>query len=302
MERHPYFDLWLHDTPELAEHLGRKIVERLTLHEWPLSCVQLLQLADGGQVIYKSQLRATSVEPDFITAINSDRVGVPDHIRSRLPQAEILGTVKNSVGMIIEYINAPRLEDLQLTEAEIVEHGNLLQSELSQFPVDLPVYIDLSSLAKWSAFIEETLSMLRYLIGQQLFHLTSAATVKSLEEWSQSQAVMAALQAPSTLNHGDLSGENVFLTSQGYKIIDWQRPVRGPAELDRVTYLFSMGVDPLKYTHRCMNELNWFIHLHWFVECKLHWFPPGESYDRQVAELASLILRPERAYSSGGTL
>jgi hypothetical protein len=300
MERHPYFDLWLHDTPELAEHLGAKIVERETIHDWPLSCVQLLRLADGRRVIYKSQLRATSVESEFFAAAN--RADIKKLFRSRLPHAESLGTLHNSVGMIIEYIDAPRLEDLQLTEAEIVEHGNLLQSELSQFPVDLPVYIDISSLAKWSAFVEETLSMLRSLIGHESFHLTTAASVQSLAEWSQSQAVMAALQALPTLNHGDLGGENVFVTPQGYKIIDWQRPVCGPAELDRVTYLFAMGVDPLKYTHRCMNELNWFIHLHWFVECKLHWFPPGESYDLQVAELASLILHPERDNSYGGTL
>jgi hypothetical protein len=301
MERHPYFDLWLHDTPELAKHLGVEILERTTIHDWPLSCVQLLQLADGGQVIYKSQLRAASMEPDFFAAINCDRVGVSEHTRSRLPRAETLGTLENSVGMVIEYINTPRLEDFQLTEAEIVEHGNLLQGELSHFPLDLPVYIDIDSPAKWSAFVRETLSMLRSLIDHELFHMTTATTVQSLAEWSQSQAVMTALQASPSINHGDLGGENVFVTPDGYKIIDWQRPVRGPAELDRVTFLFSMGVDPLKYSHRCMNELNWFIHLRWFAECKLHWFPPGESYDRQVAELASLILNSLNLDTRGGT-
>jgi len=292
MERHPYFDLWLHSTQELTEKLGSGIIERLTLHEWPLSCVQLLRLEDGSRLIYKSQLRATSVEPEFFTAVHRDRADITQRSRSRLPRAELLGSLQNSVGMFFEYIDAPRLEDQQLTEAEIMEHGNRLLSEIRQFPADLPVYIDISSQAKWFAFVDKTLSMLRSLINRELFHLTTPAAVQNLAEWSQSQAVMAALLAPSTLNHGDLGGENVFVTPDGYKIIDWQRPVRGPAELDRVTYLFAMGVDPLKYTHRCMNELNWFIHLHWFVECKLHWFPPGESYDRQVAELAGLILHP----------
>jgi hypothetical protein len=300
MERHPYFDLWLHDTPELSAHLGVEIVERVTIHDWPLSCVQLLRLADGKQVIYKSQLRATSVEPDIFAAVNSDRAGISNLTRSRLPRADTLGTLENSVGMIIEYIDTPRLEDLQLTEAEIVGHGNRLLIEIGQFPVDLPVYIDISSRAKWLVFVDQTLSMLRSLINRELFRLTTPAMVQSLAEWSQSQAVMTALQSPSTFNHGDLGGDNVFVIPEGYKIIDWQRPVRGPAELDRVTYLFAMGVDPLKYTHRCMNELNWFIHLRWFTECKLHWFPPGESYDRQVAELAGLILNLPGLNSCGG--
>ena len=42
--RHPYFDLRLHDDQELESHLSTKIVERITLHEWPLSCVQRLTL------------------------------------------------------------------------------------------------------------------------------------------------------------------------------------------------------------------------------------------------------------------
>jgi len=294
MERHPYFDLWLYSTPELADHLGVEIVERSTIHDWPLSCVQLLRLADGRRIIYKSQLRATSVEPEFFVAVNRDRADITLPTRLQLPRAELLGTLKNSVGMLFEYIDAPRLEDMQLTEAEIVEHGKKLLSEIRQFPVDLPVYIDISSQAKWSAFVDETLTMLSSLIDRELFCLTSTATVKFLAEWSKSEAVRDALQTTPALNHGDLGGENVFVSPGGYKIIDWQRPVRGPAELDRVTYLFALGLNPLKYIQRSMNELNWFIHMHWFVECKQHWFPPGDSYDRQVAELAGLILQRDR--------
>ena len=293
MERHPYFDLWLHSTQELSAHLGIGLLERVTLHEWPLSCVQLLHLEDGSRLIYKSQLRATSVEPEFFAAVISDRAGVSNLFRSRLPRADMLGTLENSVGMLFEYIEAPRLEDMNLTEAEILEHGNRLASAISQFPEDLPVYIDISSQVKWLSFVDETFSMLRSLNRSKLFQLTTPDTVQRLIEWSRSQAIMTALQSPPVLNHGDLGGENVFVTPEGYKIIDWQRPVRGPMELDRVNYLFAMGMDPLKFIHRSMNELNWFIHLRWFTECKLYWFPEGD-YDPQVAELANLILQPGR--------
>jgi len=294
MERHPYFDLWLHDTSELAEHLGVEIVERTTIHDWPLSCVQLLRMADGRQVIYKSQLRATTVEPVFFAAVDSDRSGVSDLSRSLLPRAETLRPLVNSVGMLFEYIEAPRLGDLKLSEAEILEHGDRLLSELRQFPADLPVLIDISSYKKWREYTQDTFAMMDNLITSGKFCLTTAATVQDLADWAQSPALLATIQTPTALNHGDLGGDNVFVTPDGYKIIDWQRPVRGPAELDQVTYLFAMGIDPLKYIQRSMNELNWFIHLRWFVEAKLHWFPLGDSYDRQVAELADLVLHPGR--------
>jgi hypothetical protein len=293
MERHPYFDLWLHDTPELSAHLGVEIVERVTIHDWPLSCVQLLRLVDGKQMIYKSQLQAASVEPDFYAAFNHDRAGVSYLSRSRLPQAEILGTLENSIVMIFEYIDAPRLEDLHLTEAEIVKHGSRLLSELRQFPADLPVYIDISSQGKWSAFTEDTLTMLLDLISNEKFRMTAPATVQGLADWSKSEAIITTIKAPSALTHGDLGGENVFVTPNGYKIIDWQRPVRGPADLDQANYLFAMGLDPMKYTSHTIVVLNCFLHLRWFVEAQLQWFPEGD-YDSQVAELAGLILHPGR--------
>jgi hypothetical protein len=290
MERHPYFDLWLHENPELSAHLGVEITGRVTLHEWPLSCVQLLHLSDGRQVIYKSQLRAASVEPDFFSAVNSGERDISPVSRSLLPHAELIGIFENCVGMIFEFIHAPRLEDVQLSEAEVVEHGNRLLHQISRFPTDLPVYIDISSPGKWSSFVQTTLSMLNSLIASKKFNLTTSAMVKGLADWSTSEAIVATFQAPAILNHGDLSGDNVFVTADGYKIIDWQRPVRGPAELDLATYFYTMGVEPLNYIHRGIVELNWFIHLRWFVECKLHWFQPGETYDRQVKELAELIL------------
>lgn len=55
MHRHRHFDLWLHDDEELVPLLQGQIAERVTLHEWPLSCVQRLTTAQGKKVIYKSQ-------------------------------------------------------------------------------------------------------------------------------------------------------------------------------------------------------------------------------------------------------
>jgi hypothetical protein len=289
MERHPYFDLWLHSSHEISEMLSVEIAERITLHEWPLSCVQLLRLANGSQLIYKSQLRATTVEPEFYDTAQRDQTVNASHCLSRLPRANLLGTLHNSVGMTFEYIDAPRFEDFQLNEAEIVDHGNRLLSDIRQFPSDLPVYIDISSLGKWSTLVQETIILLDSLITSGQFQLTTSAAVQLLAEWSRSNSVRTALQSPSCLNHGDLGGDNVFVIPGGYKIIDWQRPVRGPAELDRTTYLAAMGVDPSKYISREILGLFWFLRLRWLVECKVRWFPQGDSYDSQVAEFADHI-------------
>ena len=65
MQTHPVFaDILLHADDELAAALDSDIVERETIHVWPLSCVQRLLLGDGTRLIYKSQLPPT-VEPEF---------------------------------------------------------------------------------------------------------------------------------------------------------------------------------------------------------------------------------------------
>jgi len=64
MEQHARYNLWLHCDDELISIIGVRISERVTVHEWPLSCVQRLQLEDGRRLIYKSQYGPT-VEPEF---------------------------------------------------------------------------------------------------------------------------------------------------------------------------------------------------------------------------------------------
>ena len=71
MQTHPVFtNLLMHSDDELAAALGVGIVERETIHAWPLSCVQRLLLADGVKLIYKSQLPPT-VEPEFYASASS---------------------------------------------------------------------------------------------------------------------------------------------------------------------------------------------------------------------------------------
>lgn len=56
MHQHKYFNLRLHENVELEEILRTKIVERKTLHEWPLSCVEQIITNEGRKWVYKSHL------------------------------------------------------------------------------------------------------------------------------------------------------------------------------------------------------------------------------------------------------
>jgi hypothetical protein len=59
MQKHPFFtDILMHSDDELAEILGLDFVERETIHQWPLSCVQRLLLQDGTKLIYRTTSRS----------------------------------------------------------------------------------------------------------------------------------------------------------------------------------------------------------------------------------------------------
>jgi hypothetical protein len=278
MERHPYFDLWLHTTPELTELLAAIIVERTTLHEWPLSCVQRLRLGDGRCLIYKSQVRE-GVEAQFYARARS----------SLLPWHHLLGEYENSVAMLLGYVDSPRLEEMQLSDTEIFSHGRQILAEIRHILGDVPVYQDISTVAKWQAYTADTLAKWQALIDKGVFRLSMPATVNRLAEWVGSPVVHKAILNDPTLIHCDLSGENIFVTPTGYRLIDWQYPRRAPAEVDWACYLEGMGMNPLEFADPTMVRLLWFIRLNWFVECKTRLFPPGETYDQQVADLAQAI-------------
>ena len=113
MHAHPVFaDLLLHSDDELALALQSAIVERETIHAWPLSCVQRLCLADGTRLIYKSQLPPT-VEPTFYARAASPL----------LPGQRTLGELGRCVTMVLDWIEAPLLRDVAHSAAEFVDHG-----------------------------------------------------------------------------------------------------------------------------------------------------------------------------------
>jgi hypothetical protein len=280
MQRHPYFDLWLHDDAELTSSAGGEIVERVTLHEWPLSCVQRLTLADGRRLIYKTQYGPT-VEPEVYACARTDL----------LPWAETVYRHEGHACMLIEFVDAPMFEDLHPSEEEAVRTGREVLARIAEIDGERPHYIDVGDRTRWMAYAESMLGELRGLIERGAFTVTTPETMRQLARRARSERVLAAIEARPGYVHRDLSADNVLvLPGGGYRVIDWQRPILGPTDLDLVDLLNSLGYDPLRHVAPGVVQVWLLLSIGWLTEAKARWFPEGESYDRQIADLAQRLI------------
>jgi len=263
MITHPTFSkLVLHSDREISEILGIGIENRRTIHEWPLSCVQELQLVNGAKLIYKSQLPPT-VEASFY-----------EHARSELlPAHRYLGKSDHCDTMLIEFIDAPLLCNKGYDEKDFVEHGRQLVKEIGQIEGELPVYLDISTQSAWLDFAQMTLKRLKKLVADGRFSLISANAIESLKSWIQSAETLKTVTHDSRVIHGDLKGDQVFITANGYRVIDWQRPIIAPPDVDFVSLLVAQKIDPMKYVDPEMIRIFWFLRLYWAVEAQFHLFP-----------------------------
>jgi Ser/Thr protein kinase RdoA (MazF antagonist) len=276
MRHHPYFDLWLHDDRELVLLVGSEIAERVTLHEWPLSCVQRLTLGDGRRLIYKTQYGPT-VEPEVYAQVRS----------SLLPWAETIYRADGHACMLIEYIDAPMFEDLEPSEEDVMRVGREVQARIAEIDGERPCYIDVGDEAQWAAYVETMLAELSGLVERGALTIVTPAMVRDLARRAQSAAVLDAIRARPGYVHRDMSADNILvLPEDSYRVIDWQRPLLGPVDLDLVDLLNSLGYDPLPHVDAGVVQVWILLSIGWLTEAKARWFPEGQSYDRQIADLA----------------
>ena len=152
------------------------------------------------------------------------------------------------------------------------------------------MYIDIGNELRWQQFVDETLSTLSELIDRGAFRITRYSMVKDLAGWANARSTLDTIRSGSGLTHGDLTGDNVFLLPDGFRVIDWQRPRLAPPEVDLALLLDGFGFDPLKHVQPNIVGISLFLHVNWCVECKARWFPQGSSYDRYVADFARKIV------------
>jgi phosphotransferase family enzyme len=290
MQAHPYFsNLLIHSDDELSEALGAVIAERETIHEWPLSWVQRLVLADGTRLIYKSQLPPT-VEPEFYERASSPL----------LTGHRLLGKLGDCTTMTLDWIEAPLLRDVAPSETELIERGRQVVAQIGEIKGNLPVYLDIGSASAWSRAGEGMLEKLGQLVRDGRFPSTDLDAMERVRQWAASAPVVEKLTECPRVIHGDLTAEQVFVTGDGYRVIDWQRPVLALPEVDLVALLVGtvdtpadQRSDPRRHLDGTVIGIFWFLRLYWAVAAQYDLFPAfrGPLFDQWAAEAISHILQ-----------
>jgi hypothetical protein len=282
MPTHPVFtDLLLHSDAELETLLEKKILERETVHAWPLSCVQHLRLEDGVQLAYKSQLPPT-VEPRFYEQVKTPLL--PDH--------RLSGKLGNCDTMLLDWIEGPLLRDAGFEEAEFVEQGRRIVEQIGQIGGTWPVYLDIGTIEAWAEAGQRAFEKHRKLIEERRFRLTDLTGLEQVEAWAGSAEALRTIASKPWLAHGDLTAGQVFVTGDSYRVIDWQRPVIAPPEIDLVGLLVDRNIDPRPYVAGPVIKIFWFLRLNWAVEAQFDLFPAfqGRLFDQWAAQATAHIL------------
>lgn len=279
MQPHPYFDLQLHDDAELAEIMGSPIAERITIHEWPLSCVQRIRNAAGQTAIYKVQAPPT-VEPDFYQRARSPL----------LVDARLLPVDGAPAALLLTDIQSPNLSELPLDDVAKLAMVDDILHQIAQIEGDLPTLGDIRTQEKWLAYGQAITEDLSALVEAGTFEQVNTIMIAQVTAQVQSEPISRAISGQTGLVHLDLWAENVLMVEDGYRIIDWQRPIWGPVALDRSTLLESVGIDPALHIELGVRQLRKLLLIGWFAQAARRWFPAGAAfYDTQIAELIAQL-------------
>jgi hypothetical protein len=253
MHAHEFFgDLLVHDDDELGDLLGCPVAARTLRHEWPLSRLEDVRLRDGRRYAYKAQLPPT-VEPGFY-AVARTHLLVP-HLA--------LGAAGRTTFLATEWLDVPALSGLGLGHEEFLDHARRVIRETAGIAGSPPVFLDLSTPEALAAAADETATRLAALIADGRFSMLHADVPGRVAAWARDPQVLDAATTAPGIVHGDLSGDEVLLADDGYRVLDWQRPVLGPREMDLVSLLLHAGADPRQIVARPVVQLSRFVLLHW---------------------------------------
>jgi hypothetical protein len=287
MHEHPLFpDLLVHDDPELGAALGGSIAQRTLVHEWPLTRTEDVRLTDGRRFAYKAQLPPT-VEPEFYAQSTSPLLS---------PHRD-LGRVGRTAFLATEWIVAPTLRGSGLSESEFVARAREVVRGIGAIGGNAPAFLDMSTPNALGEAVGITADRLAALIASGRFANIATDAPPRLASWGHAAALVDAATSNIQLTHGDLSPEEVFVTADGFRVIDWQRPVLGPTELDLVSLLRFRRIDPLRYVRPEVVQLSWFMLLHWAALAQAVVLPdlPPDIPESWAQQALPHILNPLRA-------
>ena len=263
MLKHPSIaGIVLHSDAELTDALGAGIRRRSTIHEWPLSCVQKVELEDGARFAYKSQLPPT-VEPTFYEKASSPL----------LPGHRLLEAVGDCQTMVIDWIDAPALHDVLNGADDLLARGRDIVAAIGGIAGELPFYLDVSTADAWTGEVEIALGKTTKLIHDGRFPSIDTDMVRRVRAWATDPQVVDRLTRDTRIVNSDLRTDQVLVTADGYRVLDWQRPVLATPDLDLVSLLLSENVDPRRFVHADADRMYWMLRLHWTALAQHDLFP-----------------------------
>jgi hypothetical protein len=276
MNKHPFFDLISPDNEEIAAILGCQILDRKTIAEWPLSCVEKVVNADGAEWMLKSNHAPCTIEGDFYSAVDRPFLIKPSFIKNEPPYQLI----------IYPHINGKPYSLTKLSqigsEKEIFRNhfAGILES---LYDSELPVYLKIDTKAHFLVAFRKMISSLVELVESGTFSHTKGQDIEELAMSIESTIMEDVALQKTTLVHGDFSIDNLLFTpTNGYYILDWQRPIFGSPLIDEYTFIKSNGAIP-EPPAILIGSL---VQIYWFVDCAVNWFPAGsKTYDQQVKGL-----------------
>lgn len=268
--RHPYFaDLTVPSDTELADALGSAVVSRSELQSWPLAATEKIDLHDGRRFVCKTQLPPT-VEAQFYATARSPL----------LAPCQDLGMFGTSHALVIDWVDGS-----PLTAADVDQYRRRAEATVNQIAAidgSPPVHLDLSTATHLHAAAQDTTERLRRVVEAGGFPWLALEDLAAVDAWAVTEPTVAAATTNPGTVHADLSREEVFLTAEDQlRVVDWQRPVRGPREIDLVSLLRSGGIDPTRQVERPYVQLEAFVLLHWAALCAAELFPGAstETYE-----------------------
>ena len=281
MKKHIYFDLQLLENNEIANILSSEVIERETLHEWPLSCVEKITTTDQRQWVLKSNHEPCNLEGQFYQAVQHPNIIAPVLIQDKHPYQSIIYPYQDEV-IPFSSVNLNKPKDALESFAE-------LHKPIEEFAKPgLPAYLKMDD----SEFLEKTLSQLIFkltlLAKGDVFKNISLRHIKRLTDILDSPIVEEIALDQTGYMHGDFSGDNILASGTSYEwfILDWQRPFYGSILIDQYYFLKSYRLEPDLPT-LLMGTIHEMI---WFTDCAIKWFPDGKGgYEGNIHQLLKTL-------------
>ena len=233
--RSEFLDLPVYDDNELSEILGEKILCREKLHHWPLSYVERIDFEERSVIAKYSKL---SMENRFYSSVSADFLLTP------IFTAEMDDTSVT----VLPFITGREPEVSEISDA--VNQIKGISSDIC--------WADASSFEKFMILIDESCCILeKYNAGELCDPLRVRSA--SLEGFFEPELIGFV--------HGDLKRDNIIITDGKTIIIDWQRPMKAPLIIDRVTCELENDSEAV-----CLGkifETYWLLHAFDKKLCKL---------------------------------